>query len=198
MLKDFNITWYMQEIQMHSHAACQEYDCMREVVNDPNRRQTRQVWFHLAAFLSHAAMISKYLSPTERSGKDALKAVPVQRSIKLREIFQLADSTEVLNRDARNNVEHFDERIDNWVRRRDQNILECVLPDRASYESRFRETWRIKRVLLLDELTFISENKIGDKFEQALEPVHEVIKKIRDHADLWTTNSSTYHFISPR
>ena len=127
-LNGFELTWYMQEICMHGLGARLEYSRLLSALGNPDARQTRIVWFHLASFLSHAAMISKYLSPVSKNN------VATERKKALREILEITDDSEVLPRDARDNVEHFDERIDNWVGSEKQNILEIVLPNRDGYQ----------------------------------------------------------------
>ncbi len=198
MLDDYKVTWYMQEIQMHCYGACNEYGHMTNVLIGQETQQTRLVWFHLSAFLSHAAMISKYLWPSPSGKSTPTGHIAKLRAEKLRDLLHISDHLDVLNRNARNNVEHFDERIDNWVKNDSQNILEIVFPNRDSYEQSYEEKWRIKRVLLLKELVFISENQDGHKFEQSLAPVHEQLIRIGNYADRWLTNCTPYQFIFPR
>lgn len=191
-LDGFELTWYMQEICMHGLGARLEYSHLLSALGDPDIRQTRLVWFHLTSFLSHAAMISKYLSPISNN------AVAAARKIALREILEITGDSEVLPRDARDNVEHFDERIDNWVGSENKNILEIVLPNRAGYQFMRVDEKRVKRVLILDELVFVSENRKETKFELLLHPLHQEINRIDSAAEKWITENSPYHFVFPR
>jgi hypothetical protein len=79
-----------------------------------------------------------------------------------------------------------------------QNILEIVLPDRAGYDYMRVAEKRVKRVLILDELIFVSEKQDGVQFELSLRPLHEEVERIGAEADKWIAASSPYHFIFPR
>lgn len=191
-LDGFELTWYMQEICMHGLGVRIEYSSLVSTLGNPDTRQTRIVWFHLTSFLSHAAMISKYLSPISKN------EVAAARKNVLREILGIAADSEVLPRDTRDNVEHFDERIDNWVGSENQNILEIVLPDRAGYNFMRVDEKRVKRVLILDELVFVSEKKDATKFELSLHPLHQEVSRIESEAEKWITKKSPYHFVLSR
>lgn len=191
-LNDYEITWYMDEIRMHGMCAEMEYHQLDKLLQDDRSRQTRLVWFALTAFLSHAAMMSKYLDPI---GKDEVRAV---RKDTLRQLLGVAAKSEVLPRDARDNVEHFDERVDGWVGTDNQSILESVLPNRAAYQYLRIEKKRVRRVLLLNEMIFISEKRDQSKFELDLASLHAEVKRIGDAADSWINTKSPYHFIAPR
>jgi len=158
-MDDHQLTWYMQELAMHGLGAERDFRAFKDALANPDLRQTRIVWFHLSAFLAHAAMISKYLSPINPNGikRDRMKA--------LREKLNVDAESEVLSRDARDNIEHFDERIDNWVSADASAILEIVLDDRAVYDYLSSYEKRIKRVLLENELIFISEKRDGSTLE---------------------------------
>jgi len=190
-IDNYELTWYMHEICMHSLGAHIEYRQLVERLIDDSTRQTRLVWFHLTSFLSHSAMISKYLSPISKG------AVPGLRKQALRDLLGVDANSEVLPRDARDNVEHFDERIDNWVGGENQNILEIVLPDRASYDYLRAAEKRIKRVLILDEMAFISERRDKSKFQLELLPLHEEVDRIGVAAQKWIDAKSPYHVVQP-
>jgi hypothetical protein len=190
-LDGYEMTWYMQEICMHGLGAHLDYRELINALENQETRQTRLVWFRLTSFLSHAAMISKYLSPISKS------EVAVARKKALRDLLHIDLDSEVLPRDTRDNVEHFDERIDNWIGGDNQSILEAVLPNRSGYEYMRVAEKRVKRVLLLEELVFISEKKDGSKFELTLGPLHGEIERISTEADKWIAEHSPYHFIHP-
>lgn len=191
-LNDYEITWYMHEICMHSLGAHQEYLLLEAALRDEQTRQTRLVWFHLTAFLSHAAMISKYLSPISKSD------VAVSRKQALRDYLGVVSASEVLPRDTRDNVEHFDERLDNWVGGDNQAILEIVLPDRAGYNYLQVDSKRVKRVIIQEEMSFISEKRDKSKFQLDLIPLRVEVERIGTAAEEWIKGKSPYHFIYPR
>lgn len=176
---------------MHCLGASIDYHHMLCALQNPGTMQSRLVWFHLTSFLSHAAMISKYVSPI------STKKITLVRKQVLRERLGIGNSSEVLSRDARDNIEHFDERIDNWVGGENQNILEIVLPDRASYANLRVNEKRVKRVLILSELIFFSEKRDKSQFELSLQPLHDEVGRIGGEADKWIKEKSPYHFIYP-
>ncbi len=191
VMNDHELTWYMQELSMHGLGAEIDFNNLIQALDNHETRQTRIVWFHLSSFLSHAAMISKYLSPINPRG------IKKDRMELLREKLNVGDDSEVLPRDARDNVEHFDDRIDNWVGG-DGAIIEIVLDNRSGFNYLRVNEKNVKRVLLQEELIFVSEKRDGSKFELELSPLFEEIKRIGEEATKWIENSSPYHFIYPQ
>lgn len=190
-IDEYEITWYMHEICMHSLGAEREYFHLEAALQDDRTRQTRIVWFHLTAFMSHAAMISKYLSPIPKSN------VAFLRKNVLRDHLGVDDGSEVLPREMRDNVEHFDERLDNWVGGNNQEILEIVIPNRDSYNYLRVDSKRVKRVLILDEMCFISEKKDTSKLQLHLHPLRAEVERIGNAAENWVKEKSPYQFIYP-
>ena len=187
-MNDYELTWYMQEISMHSLGAEIDFKHFLQTVKNEETRQTRTVWFHLTSFLSHAAMISKLVSPISPRG------VKIERMNLLQEALNIESNSEVLPRNARDNVEHFDERIDNWIGADSSTLLEVVFPNRAGYDFMNVDEKRVKRILLLDELIFISETRNADKFELKLQPLFDEVKRIGDEAEAWIESTSPYNF----
>lgn len=191
-MNDFHLTWYMQEISMHAYGAEVDMKRIHDLLDRHETIQSRLVWFHLASFLSHVGMISKLISPISR---DATANV---RKSALKAALNVAATSEVLPRNARDNTEHFDERIDNWVSANATDIIEIVLPNRGGYEYLRVDEKRIRRVLLKQELVFISENRDGSKFELELKPLVQEVIRIGDEATKWIDTKSPYHFVYPR
>jgi hypothetical protein len=184
------LTWYMQEIAMHGLGAEIQFVNFIQHLENEETRQTRLVWSYLFSFLSHAAMISKFASPISPSGVKRLRMDAVRTAL------GIAHDSEVLSRIARDNIEHFDERIDNWVGT-NPSYLEAVFLDKATAIRLMSGGMRIKRVLALNELTFFSENRDGSRFELELEPLLEEVKRIAGKSVEWLENSSPYMFIFP-
>jgi len=181
----------MQEISMNGLGAELDFCNLIETLANSETRQTKFVWFYLSSFLSHTAMVSKYLDPLR---PDEFK---IKRMNMLRERLNVTENSYVLPRDARDNVEHFDERIDNWIGGRG-SILETVLDNRAGYEYLRAAEKQVKRILIEDGLIFISEKRNQTKFELNLEPLYEEIKRIGETADRWIEENSCYNFIYPQ
>ena len=190
-MNDCELTWYMQEISMHGIAAEIDFDKLRDILQNHETRQSRFVWFYLTSFLTQAAMISKYLDPIR---PNELKQ---ERMRILRHKLNVTDQSNVLPRYARDNVEHFDERIDNWIGG-DGMILEMVLDDRAAHDFLRVSEKRVKRVLIQDDLIFISERRDQTKFELELLPLYAEIKRIGDAASQWVGEESPYQYIYPK
>lgn len=192
-INDFELTWYMQEIGMHALGARLEFDSLLSLVGDPETAQTRLVWFRLTAFLGHVAMMSKYLDPIQKRSE-----VAQVRKERLRAALAVQDDSPILLRDARDNVEHFDERIDGWTGKDNHQILEIVLPEMADFARLRVEEKRVKRVLVVDTLLFISERRNNQQFQLALEPVRNEADRIGHAAEHWVKQNSPYHFVFPR
>ena len=191
-MNDYHITWYMQEISMHAYGAEVDMKRIHELLDKHETIQSRLVWFHLASFLSHVGMISKLVSPIPRD------AVANARGAALKAALNVEATSEVLPRNARDNTEHFDERIDNWVSANSNDILEIVLQDRGGYNYLRGNEKRVRRVLLKQELVFISENRDGSKFELELKPLVQEVARIGDEATRWINTKSPYRFVYPR
>jgi hypothetical protein len=182
----------MQEISMHAYGVEVDNQRMGYLLDDAGTIQSRLVWFHLSSLLSHAAMISKIVSPISRN------AVATDRSNAIKAAIGIAGDSEVLPRNARDNTEHFDERMDNWVSADANEILEIVLPNRNGYNYLGRAETRIRRVLLKEEYVFVSENRDGSKFELDLHPLLDEIRRIGVESQRWIRDKSPYAFIYPR
>lgn len=190
-MNDYQLTWYMQEVSMHSYGA--EFDMKRidDLLSNSEMIQSRLVWFHLSSFLSHVGMISKLVSPIS---KDASANT---RGNALKAALGVSATSEVLPRSARDNTEHFDERIDNWVSANASDIMEIVLPDRDGYNFMRGDEKRVRRVLLKQEYVFMSENRDGSKFELELKPLVQEVARIGHEATMWINTKSPYHFVYP-
>jgi len=189
-MKDHELTWYMAEVSMHGLCAEMGFQHLTDTLDNPATRHTRSVWFHLSSFLLHAAMVSKYLDPVSPN------KVKKERMTGLRSRLNVTEQSNVLPRDARNNVEHLDERIDNWIGS-DATILEIVLDNRAAYEHLSISEKRVKRVLIQEGLIFVSEKEDQSKFELELTPLYVELKRIGEAAQHWIDRDSPYHYVGP-
>jgi hypothetical protein len=72
-----------------------------------------------------------------------------------------------------------------------------VLDNRSGYAYLKGSEKRVKRVLILDDLTFVSEKRDQTKFELELAPLYEEIKRIGETASQWIEESSPCQFIYP-
>jgi hypothetical protein len=192
ILDDYKLTWYMQEICMHSLGASIEFAQLKSSLDSPEANQSRLVWFHLTSFLSHSAMIAKFLSPICKT------SIAILRKKRLRDCLMVGDDSDVLPRETRDNIEHFDERLDNWVEEDNQTIFEMVLSDQIDYDFLRVGEKRVKRVLIQDEMIFISEKRDKSKLRLCLLPLYDEVIRIGREAEKWINDKSPYHFVFPR
>ncbi len=133
----------------------------QHTVNVCETRQDRAAWMYLASFLSHTAMVSKLFKPAPST------PISTCRAQQLNEVLKVPDNALLLDRSIRNNVEHFDERIDRWIDAGSDKILEAVFEQRTCLDFLDRHTdeqrhsWFIRRVYLLDEEVFLTEGRDG-------------------------------------
>jgi len=66
---------------------------------------------HLQEALAHAASVSRFLWPASKS------ELTLARAMKLRTAFNIVDKNPLKNRNLRNVIEHFDERLDDFLLR---------------------------------------------------------------------------------
>jgi hypothetical protein len=71
------------------------------------RRSTREVFRHLESFLNGATKVSLLLWPARDTGK--------ARGEHLRDLLKVTQGNPLEMRGARNHLQHFDERLDEWA-----------------------------------------------------------------------------------
>ncbi len=166
----YHLYWFTDEIYLHVASADANYQNLLILLEDEERKQSRIVWLSLFSFLTHTAMVSKLLFPI---GSDKAKEA---RGSDLRGYLDVAKDSPILLRNARDNLEHIDERIDGWVQRGDKKIIEMVFDDRDGFNYICKDDGAVRRVLIMDEMVFISEDRSGQRIETALVPIHDALK----------------------
>jgi len=182
---------YTEEIYIHAQVALSNYATFQNVVADPRSRQSREAWVFLQGFLSHFGMVSKLLyapSAREKMSKDRAK--------ELRDYLDTNEESALNDRDARNAIEHLDERLDNWLSKEGKDILECVFENRVGYEFLQRDEWIIRRVYLIEEQVFMTEEKDGPK-EMHLNPIVNELSRICVLCNEKLDGHKPYHMIMP-
>lgn len=165
----------VEEVLVQTNLAVEAYTRLRETVSNAETRQRREVWAFVQSALSHSAMISKYMSPVR------LSPLTTVRAQTLKELLNVAEASPVFSRNARNNVEHLDERLDLWISVGGERMLECVFDSRESYDFRNRpeageRRLFTKRVYLIDEDTFISQGQEGLEEINLAELMTEILR----------------------
>ncbi|MGJ7462078.1 hypothetical protein ACR80S_13330 [Halomonas sp. MA07-2] len=182
---------YTEEVMLHTLVAQREFGRLMELLVDPEERQRREVWIVLQAFLAHVGMVSKFFFPATRD------PLSVQRGKTLREHLNVAEGAALVGRTARNAFEHLDERMDNWLRTDKAGILESVFPDEAALRYFSAERWAIRRVLILEPLQFVSEERGGRTFT-LLAPLVRELEQLRRCCATRIASDDPHHYVGPR
>ena len=186
----------VEEIFVQGVFAKTSFESMNAILADDNKRQSRFVWVHLQGFLNHSAMISKMLDSPGKS------SIAKARSSQLCATLQVDADSAVFDRNARNNVEHLDERLDNWLDHNSFNLLELVVDDRKGFEfvtlprSLPNSTMFVRRLLILDEMVFVTQGRIGLE-ETRLSPLFDEICKIVDKAYAYISGDTSITNFNP-
>jgi hypothetical protein len=169
---------YLEEIADASQFGVLMRDQFLNLVADEAQRQTTMVWMSLQAALLQYGMVSKFLFPIGGS-KTAEK-----RGQDLRAELGVPNDSPIQNRDARNALEHFDERLDRCIEQPQAGILQAVHRDRAEYEYLRPERWIIRRAYIADEDVLVSEGKVvGSRVEMPLRPIFDALAAVYKTAD---------------
>jgi hypothetical protein len=181
---------YTDEVWLHSIIALNEFEAMRDMLSEPDYRQHRGVWVRLQAFLSHAGMVSKLFSPPTDY------ALSKARGERLSQHLNVTSLSPLMDRTARNAIEHLDERMDNWLKNGKSGFLECVFLDRAGFDFLDKSRWSVRRVLLLEEMVFITEGK-NHQQEMALMPLRDELERIVRECESRLKSDDPYSYVHP-
>ena len=182
---------YTEETYIHTQLALSNYQTLLNLVNDPNSRQSREVWMFLQSFLSHFGMVSKLLyAPSSR------QKISIDRARELRNHLETDTNSALNDRDARNAIEHLDERMDNWLETVGKGMLESVYENRGEYNYLDKQKWIVRRVYLIEESVFITEERNGPK-EMALEPIVNELWRILEICTSKFGGVNPYYVIRP-
>jgi len=180
---------YIEEILIHANVALREWEALETLLSSPDTRQSREVWVRLQSFLGHYGMVSKLLF-----APSAKKAISKERAQELRAVLGIPDESKLNDRDARNSIEHLDERMDYWLEAEGKDILESVYESKGDYLYLSPERWIVRRVLIVDTKTFISEEKEGRK-EMELYPLVEALDELVETCSKKLAESTDVHKI---
>ena len=179
--------WYLDELLSQSLAAGVCYSSVLRHLGLPQARDTVLVWSDIAAFLSHAGVMSKVLFPAPADRQD--------RATELRAVLGIDRLPNLEDRAGRDNIEHMDERIDNWAARDTESLVSMVFEDRAGYNYICTPDKAVRRALIEDERIYVSENRQAERVETQLAELHEVIQEIGNRAFAAMQADPPYHFL---
>lgn len=160
-----HLHWFTVEIETHISAALSAYKLIEKMLANKNSMQSREVWFLAQSFLTHTAMVSKMFAPSRKEQQ--------YRGSLLREHLSIQDHSPILPRDARDNLEHIDERVNRWVKDRKNGFVEMVFYDRIGFNYICQPDTAVSRALIADEMVFITEDKFGKRAETNLKTIAE-------------------------
>ena len=114
-----------------------------------------------------AGIISKYFDPPSK------KKIHKLRGEKLRKSFQIEDGSFIMNRDFRNHIEHFDERLDTFLK---NPIIGEIIP-----KSLFQSSIEINSIKTVFKAFVIDEEKLISLGEEIkIVPLMKEIYRIHD------------------
>lgn len=163
-----HLHWFTVEIETHTSAALSAYKLIEQMLANKNSLQSREVWFLAQSFLTHSGMVSKMLDPIYEEHK--------YRGRLLKQHLGVKDDSPIFARGARDNLEHIDERINRWVKDRKNGFVEMVFHDRIGFDFICKVDKALSRVLIADEMVFISEDRFGKRVETNLRAVSESLE----------------------
>jgi hypothetical protein len=95
----------------------------REASSDKRQYLFSELFRNIHSFLTHAAVVSKIFWPADRK--------KAERGEYLRTLFDLEDDHPLMSRSVRNDLDHFDERIDEWaLKSKGHNRLDHIIGPR--------------------------------------------------------------------
>jgi hypothetical protein len=181
---------YTEEVWIHARAALGAFEEMRRWLADARTRQRREVWVVLQGFLVHTGMVSKLLSPPTKA------LVSRNRGETLRAHLNVPADSALLDRSARNAIEHLDERMDNWLKGGHSGFLECVFENRKAFEYLRKDRYCVRRVFLMEEMVFVTQGET-DRDETMLLPLHSELVRIVDECEKRFSTDDPFHYVHP-
>lgn len=169
--------FYIESMLTITRTAMAEQTMLRTVLEELKNGETnnKDLLIDLAQnIVSHAAAISRYFWPSS-TGK-----IYKHRGQRLREAFEIHESNPIKDKDVRNFVEHFDEKLDDYL---SGNISGTIYPvfigTKNDYENQISHFFR---AFFLDDWKF----QVLDK-ESYLIPIineliriHQLLKKFKE------------------
>lgn len=170
---------FLQEVSTSADMAVALRQNFLRLVEDDEERQKITVWLMLQAALMHYGMVSKFLFPTHSAGQNGKL-----RAQALRAELCVTNDSALNNRDARNALEHFDERLDKCIQTPDAGILQLVVETRADIAIFMTERWVFRRVYIVAEDTMIMEGpSTGPRVELPMSDIFEELERLAGFAE---------------
>lgn len=126
-----HLAFYEESIRFNSEAAMNSIEYLDKFITMSNKTKGKYemgrelqtlILDHLQNILTHAAALSRFFWPS----KDGIHKIHQRRAETLRKNFALNDDSPLKNRNLRNQLEHIDEKLDNYLWK--NSIVGHVLP----------------------------------------------------------------------
>lgn len=179
--------WYLDELVTQSLSAVTSFHLLLRHLANPETKQTIFIWTDVSAFLGHAGIISKILFPS--------RPISQERANELKDVLRLPTLPCLADRAGRDNIEHIDERIDNWAAKDSGSLISMVFDGRGGYDYICTPEKSIRRALIQDELIYINESLRGLRVETSLQGLLAEIELVRDRAFTAVQANPSYHVL---
>jgi hypothetical protein len=115
--------FYIRSILYSASRACNAFERFAEAHSTAGEAQDQVSLIHEA--LGHSASLSRFFWPSKLGGRKTrvLTSLKEARAERLRQSFELAESSPLKNRKLRDFLEHFDERLDQYLLRNDDGYF---------------------------------------------------------------------------
>lgn len=169
--------FYIESMLTITRTAMIEQEMLKTIVRELKNGETKNqvLLIDLAQnIVNHAAAISRYLWPSNN------KITHKRRGQRLREAFEIQESNPIKNKDVRNFVEHFDEKLDNYL---NENFSGSFYPDFIGTKSDVEiEVYHFFRAFFIDEWKFHVLGKESELIPiiNELIRMHHLLEKYRD------------------
>jgi len=138
--------------------------------------ENNAVFSSIHSFLTHCAMVSKMLTSTY---DDDVTSVSVGS------ILNISNKSFIHNRSFRNHLEHYDERLKEWIKKYGLNV------NIGTYNIGSKSSLQIPNMVFVSHYNPETNNFtfVNDDFN--LRTMYEEIVRIKKIADLWINNANT-------
>lgn len=151
--------FYIECLKTASLNAIQSWEALNEIVSDENLLKTNAInTIDLAEnIVNQAGIISKYFFPPidKKKPKNLIHKL---RGERLRESFKIDDNQKLSDRNFRNYIEHFDEKLDLFLK---ESVARNIVPPKSVYwtSNDISEVTIVFKAYIISEFKFISMNK---------------------------------------
>jgi len=167
----------LEEVDTQCLLALNSYGKMKELIDNPDTKQLKEVWQYLQAFLAHSGILGSLIF--KQGNPDKTKIVTEF----LKEELNIDDESAIRERGGRNFLEHI-EAFEIYAANRDDNkgIIQMVFDNKRGFEYMKSDRHYYKRVLIAEEMIFIYQNQEAIK-ELPLNPIITEVRRIFEESD---------------